>query len=604
MPDLTTLSTRELLNEFRTSENAVHKAAALKLIQEKNPQISHLARIYTVSKTTPLLSLLPSSDPQKNQFAPISQVSAGSFFKLTPALLPFGATLEILEESLHQQVPKPPIAVARYKITGVLEQKDLQKIGQTGWTTRSNISVAPDSKGRFKVIKLDANIREEPLILSGKGKLEAGRRVFIDEVKIDDFINRDTFGLAVDADTREEYGWISTASLEGKMDSEIFGLREAAFLSKEFGHSTVGDQSAGILSLKGHHFALKETFFALHEKVKIVREADHLGIKGLVKVAEVQALDGTDLGWTTRSNISSVPFSHGFFEIIAQNANVRSAPVQVFASTTLNIPQGALVQVIETARALQSDAAGQFQVVAVSKITVIKNGKKDPRFENIWTLSSNLVEGWADFKGPNAMWSKGDYIGQTSILDVIGGAGTGGKQIAMNGGLGAKVVQMLHDARADNIPISINSGFRDYPKQVQLANDQPGNAAKPGRSDHQSGNSMDLNNKGNKQVYEWLRHHAWKYGLVQTYPWFLGTDGSGGEGHHWDYRPDLAKEGFYTFFINRFDPGVIFGLEAGQVDPRVKSSETWLTGNAKGFGKGNFRIVDSLTRKIVKFRKN
>jgi hypothetical protein len=263
-----------------------------------------------------------------------------------------------------------------------------------------------------------------------------------------------------------------------------------------------------------------------------------------------------------------------------------------------------LVQVLETARALQSEDAGQFQVVAVSKITVIKKGKKDPKFENIWTLSSNLEEGWADFKGPNAMWSKSNYIGQTAVLDVIGGAGTGGKQIAMNGGLGVKVLQMLHDARQDGIPISINSGFRDYPKQVQLAQDQPGNAAKPGRSDHQSGNSMDLNNKGNKMVYEWLKKNAWKYGLVQTYPWFLGTDGTGGEGHHWDYRPDLAREGFYTFFINRFDPGVVFGNEAGQVDPRVKSSETWLTGNAKGFGKGKFRIVDTATRKIIKLRKN
>jgi hypothetical protein len=105
-------------------------------------------------------------------------------------------------------------------------------------------------------------------------------------------------------------------------------------------------------------------------------------------------------------------------------------------------------------------------------------------------------------------------------------------------------------------------------------------------------------------VYEWLRHNAWKYGLVQTYPWFLGSDGRGGEGHHWDYRPDLAEEGYYTYFVNSFDPGVTFGTGEGQVDPRVKSTERWITGNANGLGKGNFRIVETITGKRVELRKN
>jgi hypothetical protein len=219
-------------------------------------------------------------------------------------------------------------------------------------------------------------------------------------------------------------------------------------------------------------------------------------------------------------------------------------------------------------------------------------------------LSSHLVKGWANFKGPNARWYKGNYIGQTALLDVIGEEGEGGRQVAMTEGLGAKVEQMLRDALQEGIPISINSGFRDYKKQEQLARDQPGNAAKPGRSEHQSGNSLDLNNKHNAVVYEWLRHNAWKYGLVQTYPWFLGSDGSGGEGHHWDYRPDLAKEGFYTYFINSHSPGVTFGTQHGQIDPRVKSTETWLTGNSKGWGQGNFRILVTATRKRVPLRKN
>lgn len=141
-----------------------------------------------------------------------------------------------------------------------------------------------------------------------------------------------------------------------------------------------------------------------------------------------------------------------------------------------------------------------YQKISISKIA-----------ENVWINSANLVKGWADFKGPNAMWRRGNYIGQTAILDVIGGSTANGKQMAMDDGLGERIEQMLRDVRVAKIPLTINSGFHDFKKQEQLKRDQPDNAAIAGRSEHQAGRSVDFNNKTNAKVYEWLRHRAATY---------------------------------------------------------------------------------------------
>jgi hypothetical protein len=354
----------------------------------------------------------------------------------------------------------------------------------------------------------------------------------------------------------------------------------------------VGGESAFALEWAGLYFAVQKETFVQHTKVKIISKAEHFGAKGKARVAEIHSVDGVPLGWTTLANLSNQPDQNGFHEITANDANIRSAPLPIFKAGTRGIRQGAKVQVHEIFAGFLWVKDEQPKEITISKVA-----------ENVWIDSANLVKGWADFKGPNAMWFKGNYIGQTAILDVIGGSTANGKQIAMDDGLGEKIEQMLRDVRAANIPLTINSGFRDFKKQEQLRRDQPDNAAVAGRSEHQAGRSVDLNNKTNAKVYEWLRHNAWKYGLLQTYPWFLGTDGSGGEGHHWDYRPNLAKEGFYTYFMNRFDPGVTFGEGQGQIDPRVKSTEIWVTGDKKGFGKGDFRIIDSVTKKKVPLRK-
>lgn len=67
-PDFSDLSTRELLQAYRSSSNAAQKAKLLQLIQEKNPHITHLAKVYTLAKSTEVLRVLPSTDTQDNKF--------------------------------------------------------------------------------------------------------------------------------------------------------------------------------------------------------------------------------------------------------------------------------------------------------------------------------------------------------------------------------------------------------------------------------------------------------------------------------------------------------------------------------------------------------
>ncbi len=90
----------------------------------------------------------------------------------------------------------------------------------------------------------------------------------------------------------------------------------------------------------------------------------------------------------------------------------------------------------------------------------------------------------------------------------------------------------------DGVQVAINSGFRSYPEQKYLyegyINHRPSfnTAAKPGRSNHQSGIAFDIAVAGGdgNPVYEWLKRKAPAHGFIRTVnkePW------------HWEY--DRAK---------------------------------------------------------------
>ena len=85
-------------------------------------------------------------------------------------------------------------------------------------------------------------------------------------------------------------------------------------------------------------------------------------------------------------------------------------------------------------------------------------------------------------------------------------------------------------ANAAGIKITVSSAFRTMGKQEELYNKYitgRGNlAARPGRSTHQFGVTLDMNVAGNPPLLKWLRANAARFGFFETVK---------SEAWHWEY---------------------------------------------------------------------
>ena len=267
-------------------------------------------------------------------------------------------------------------------------------------------------------------------------------------------------------------------------------------------------------------------------------------------------------GWTSATNLSGGMINEliGYqpnewtlepmgtnYTVTDSDAVVRQvSPPFNYVRPRTTIPMG--TEVVVTARS-EGEPAGKY--VHVSHGTV-KHGKPSPAEGIGVTAFSNLTPGWSPFfgteewtnqKGDNACWRKGKYIGAKVLADIVG---TGGQVQRISLDLLPAYLELRDAAQASNIPISINSGFRTYAKQAalrRLYDRGRGNlAAKPGRSNHQHGQALDLSTRGfdGDPVYDWMKINAPKFGFLRTVS---------GEHWHWEYRPKeapkLAKRGLF-----------------------------------------------------------
>lgn len=89
--------------------------------------------------------------------------------------------------------------------------------------------------------------------------------------------------------------------------------------------------------------------------------------------------------------------------------------------------------------------------------------------------------------------------------------------------------EMAKAAAKRGIKLAIRSGFRSHEKQKELYTRFKRGwghlAAKPGYSNHQNGKAVDIY-IDDYDVYEWLLHHAYKYGFKKTVK---------REAWHWEY---------------------------------------------------------------------
>jgi hypothetical protein len=143
-----------------------------------------------------------------------------------------------------------------------------------------------------------------------------------------------------------------------------------------------------------------------------------------------------------------------------------------------------------------------------------------------------------DHKGPNALWQNGRFVGQATLVEIVGSNNETERVLKENVD---PYLEMVAAAAKVGITICIRSGFRSYPEQVvlfSLFNSNPKKfalAAKPGRSNHQNGTAFDLEVGGfdGNPIYDWLKTHGPDFGFIRTVnkePW------------HWEYRPSDASD--------------------------------------------------------------
>lgn len=286
--------------------------------------------------------------------------------------------------------------------------------------------------------------------------------------------------------------------------------------------------------------------------------------KRIVYVFVMPKVSHPDLpsGWTKASNLAgrflnevvglspagwALPPQGDNFTVTDDRALIRGG-APGFKSTGRAIAPGTFVLV--TRKSGNTVPRGKY--VRVSEGRVQNNQPKTSRTVG-WTAASNLTAGWsqvyaspawADQKGPNACWEKGQFIGPKVLADIVG-AGGELEQITLDSL--SPYQRLISEAAKKHLVIALESGFRTFQKQEQLFlafQQGTGNlAARPGRSNHQHGQAFDLNTRGfdGSPVYDWLKRNGPRLGFIRTV---------NKEHWHWEYRPaeaaDLARQGKFA----------------------------------------------------------
>ena len=141
-------------------------------------------------------------------------------------------------------------------------------------------------------------------------------------------------------------------------------------------------------------------------------------------------------------------------------------------------------------------------------------------------------------KGANAAWDAGTFIGQKTLVDIMGNNDRV-KRVILD--TLAPYLALADAAAKDGVTLALNSGFRSYPEQeflFKMHNLNPkkfATAAEPGKSNHQDGQAFDIQVGGfdGSPIYDWLKVHAPKLGFIRTVsnePWL------------WEFRPQQAAK--------------------------------------------------------------
>ena len=136
--------------------------------------------------------------------------------------------------------------------------------------------------------------------------------------------------------------------------------------------------------------------------------------------------------------------------------------------------------------------------------------------------------------------------------------------------------QMFESAKADGLELVVNSAYRSYDDQVEIAefyrkwygdNYVNNYVARPGFSEHQTGLAFDLGSTSekvfaNSKEYKWMQENAYKYGFIMRFYKKAETI-TGYKSEPWHYRyvgKEIAKyihehnitfEEYYVMFLDK-----------------------------------------------------
>lgn len=496
-------------------------------------------------------------------------------YGFTKQSIPTGSVVKLIEETTSHDKGKNT-SVAKVEVVSVPDGADATHVGQTYWTTRSNVSAEADENGQHKITAKGSTIRSAGDAVMGFDKIPGGTKVSITDTKgIDEFPEGDRLknnaarnsfhknrymrlylkASWTGADGTLESGWIKATDVDGGFANEVLGVSEVADSSLESAdpnHMTVGTKTAPVVKKGGNTYKEKKVdgnrvLIAQGTYVQIIAtSADG-------KYVKVSSEDKSVQGeWTGKSNLSmskKKEVGEGdagitFYEINNDDARVR-AETQGWVNTGVNMKLGDLVEIKST----EGDYIEFSKVSSSADRTVAK--------ETQWMEAAYMAPGWSnDLKGANASWGKvviggktvSKYKGQDELVN-LGGAGGKMKQVSREAY--PNLMKMINAAKSNTtseggsnpIGIEINSCFRTFFSQKYFDDNENkagfNTAATPGWSAHQDSNAFDLNNLKDATVYTWLKKNAWKFDIVQNVK-------ASNERHHWAYVPGKGKEGYYT----------------------------------------------------------
>ena len=276
--------------------------------------------------------------------------------------------------------------------------------------------------------------------------------------------------------------------------------------------------------------------------------------------SDIRLVHAEGHGWTVRTNLAGellnetlgllqAPYisrDPAHWTIGSAKAVMRTA--SGYRSTGPRLRQGWFVVLKEYS--VDSEPPGQYCRIAYATRDERGHYVEDSFRSTVWTAVANLVPGWANCKGNHAAWqastaskTKGDYTGQIDLVRIIGldsdTLEAEVEHIAVT--TLAPYNALVEAAAASGHAIRLNSGFRTVAEQEEVwnayRNGKGAKAARPGRSNHQSGIAFDLNTRSfSSPLYAWMVENGPRHGFIRTVS---------REHWHWEHRPAAAARHGY-----------------------------------------------------------